>query len=388
MRVLRVARRHLDAARARLRERASSAVASLLSSCAETVEELILDKWTAASLPPSVQSLPRLSRVRETRHEPRRGAECLPLLRAAPNLTHWLFAGVDGEVSMLALVCDALCDTDARPGVDTLLEYRCHALCQLHSEFAGFLARLAKDGLLDTSCLAPCHIHYGASVVQGVDARTTLLLAALDVESLEMVALLLRAGATPTSVCPAPLHHSPLARAVRDLRVAVDHFVANVNDADTSHEYTARTASWVSRRFAIASLLVWSVARARGVEAVAAAAASGDDSLVRDLLPRCAPFVQRFAHTSHSLFPRRWQRVLFGYLPPLLLRAHPGGFASALSLAECRPFGSDAGDAAAAALGFVTHGDAARCGRALAVRHAAGAARWALILGPPVCVVL
>lgn len=372
MRVLRVARRHLDAARARLRERASSAVASLLSSCAETVEELILDKWTAASLPPSVQSLPRLSRVRETRHEPRRGAECLPLLRAAPNLTHWLFAGVDGEVSMLALVCDALCDTDARPGVDTLLEYRCHALCQLHSEFAGFLARLAKDGLLDTSCLAPCHIHYGASVVQGVDARTTLLLAALDVESLEMVALLLRAGATPTSVCPAPLHHSPLARAVRDLRVAVDHFVANVNDADTSHEYTARTASWVSRRFAIASLLVWSVARARGVEAVAAAAASGDDSLVRDLLPRCAPFVQRFAHTSHSLFPRRWQRVLFGYLPPLLLRAHPGGFASALSLAECRPFGSDAGDAAAAALGFVTHGDAARCGRALAVRRAAG----------------
>lgn len=127
----------------------SSAVASLLSSCAEKVEELILDKWTAASLPPSVQSLPRLSRVRETRHEPRRGAECLPLLRAAPNLTHWLIAGVDGEVSMLALVCGALCDTDARPGVDTLLEYRCHALCQLHSEFAGFLAKLAKDGLLD-----------------------------------------------------------------------------------------------------------------------------------------------------------------------------------------------------------------------------------------------
>lgn len=203
-----------------------------------------------------------------------------------------------------------------------------------------------------------------------------------------MVALLLRAGATPTSVCPAPLYHSPLARAVRDLRVAVDHFVANVNDADTSREYTARTASWVSRRFAIASLLVWSVARARGVEAVAAAAAPGDDPLVRDLLPRCAPFVQRFAHTSHSLFPRRWQRVFFGYLPPLLLRAHPGGFAIALSLAECRPFGSDAGDAAAAALGFVTQGDAARCGRALAVRRAAGAARWALILGPPVCVVL
>ena len=184
------------------------AVASLLVSSAATVEELRLDEWRAAMLPPSVV-FPRLVRVRETfRLWParRRGVECLCLVHAAPNLTQWLVdSGGPGKGSrnaqnglhqhqrlLLALVCSALCDAAADMKADTLMEYRCRALRRLDTDFTGVLSRLAKQGLLDE--------------IIGQRRKTTLLHAALDMESLEVVALLLQAGANPAVVVPGVIH--------------------------------------------------------------------------------------------------------------------------------------------------------------------------------------
>ena len=312
MRVPRVARRLCAAAHYRLRGRAS-AVASLLRACAATLEELVLDELRAAMLPPSAV-FPRLARVRETRLEPwrrnARSAECMCLLRAAPSLTQWF--AVAGEVSVLALVCDALRCTAAQMRAFELIDYRCRALRRLDAEFTGLLASLAKQGLLDTPCMARCFIFDGIGN-EVCMALTTLLHAALDARSLELVALLPRAGANPTLVVqgvqgvqsedqrergalitdwPAERALSlsslrtPLARALHELRAAMDDYVARVEDRILI-EAMDRAASLLRARFAVASLLAASVARARGAEAVAAAAPGDDVALA--LFPRCAP---------------------------------------------------------------------------------------------------
>lgn len=202
------------------------------------------------------------------------------LLRASPNLTQWATPGdVAGKASILAFLCDALCDRATELKGFTLTDYRCHALCLLEAEFAGVRARLAKQGLLDTSFHGDCYV-YSERVPTD---RTTPLHAALDTEagSLEVVALLLRAGANPTLVVQGIAEsRSPLARAVHDLRNALDEFVV------ASPVSVDQRASSVKARFAVASLLVSTVARDGGAQAVAAAAPG--DRLALALLPRCA----------------------------------------------------------------------------------------------------
>ena len=116
-------------------------------------------------------------------------------------------------VSVLALVCDALRCTAAQTRAFELLDYRCCALRRLDAEFTGLLVSLAKHNLLDTPFMARCFIFDGVDT-EACMARTTLLHTALDARSLELVALLLRAGANPNCVVPGvAVSYSPLARA-------------------------------------------------------------------------------------------------------------------------------------------------------------------------------
>ena len=410
------------------------AVAALLAASAATVEELVLGEWRAAMLPPSVV-FPRLVRVHESLWPTRRrGVERLCLVHAAPNLTQWAvadrgFAGEGPENTqndvhgrlLLALVCSALCDTAvdmyadiaADMQAETLMEYRCDALCQLDAEFTGVLSRLAKQGLLDE--------------VIGQRRKTTLLHAALDVKSLEVVALLLRAGANPAVVVPGVVHSyserddatlSPLARAVLQLRIAMDELVNWADDIyimmGSFSDSVDEAASKVNTRFEMGSLLVANLARARGAEAVAAAAPGYDLALA--LLPRCVrTFPVPYLYSTHfwrrracvfntllttslSLPPRPWHPVC-GFLPQLLplLRAGPGfgGFSRiqfVIALALKKPLVFDPGDAAAAAMGYVRHGSADRAGRALTARFVLGNARFLLTfcfpLYAPACLAL
>ena len=257
----------------------------------------------------------------------------------------------------------------------------CEALCRLDVEFTVLLSRLAKQGLLDKE-------HEGRT------ARTTLFHAALDTGSLEVVALLLRAGANPALVVEGVAEsRSPLARALHELRIAMAELVAKMNSPSAvSHEAVVRAASSVNLRFAMGSLLVASVARARGVEAVAAAA-PGDD-LAPALLPWCAwifplfllppPYSTRFSRPADLPPPRPWWPA-FGFLPQLLplLPTGPWGWLDCIKYAvDLSHSFVDPVAAAAAAMDFVRHGCMKRAGRALAARWIVTLARFALIWLP------